>query len=779
MADIYKARRHDASESSPTIVVKKILPQYSGLPAFTGMLEQEAQVCKTLSHRKVVGFLDSGQVAGEHYIAMEHVEGKDLLRVLARCAKKKARIPLDLAAFIVAEVADALHYAHTLKDDQGRGLQIVHRDVSPSNVLVSFNGDVKVTDFGVAKADFHPEKELGEGMLKGKVGYMSPEQVSGRPFNFKADVFSLGILLYETVTLKRAFMGRTDLETLLNIRACKIENKLKKHPYLPIPILEVLRHTLTPSLDQRYASAGACGEALRGYINSVGGFADKTALMWFMADLFNPEASILPGAPCILSNTKYAETPGAEIPSRAEVRAPASQVLSSPTGFAGEPVGFVGKAPPPAEKVVHENEQLPPLAETPQAAESEDPSALTEAVVEDRPDTSKSSEPSESSEQRVRLGRPQTQPPVRAETIFGSGRSADSDQSDGSRARHSLRAVPASLLSGLTEPVGKVVDVDPEQLRGSSFRLQKGEGHEFGPISFWNLARMIVRGGVAPNERVSIEGDNWIPVQNVRGLQVLFRKNLEIKQQLPAYDGPVSVLSFPNTLYRLAGERSSGFLRVQAGMDIRDVYFRNGRIVDVHSTSRTELFGQTLVRDGVVVESDLKEALDAISFGSRRLGEALAGNGRVSVLVIPQLIEQNAKERLRQAFCAEGAWYAFFQGAEFSVDSDLSPIAAAPFTTLVLRDLLDPEFLQQIFAKHGSARIRLRDKPYLDPGALGCTPKEFRFLNMLLRTRKIDDALKSVPGDTELHTTIYRVALILLLAGLIEFPDGNPIAEHR
>ena len=270
MAEIYKARVSGIQGFTKTLVVKKILPSYAKNTAFIDLLVAEAKVSSLLQHGNVVQIFELGEVEGQYYIAMEYVDGCDLLKLLTSCTKRKERIPQELCLFVIGEAAKGLGYAHEATDDAGRPLKIVHRDVSPSNVLVSRQGDVKVMDFGVARADLEASASDGgsqrKGGLKGKLGYMSPELVTGGEIDHRSDIFALGIILWEVLTLRRLFVGKSDVQTLINIRDVRVERKFKRHDYLSDGIQAIIRKALAKDPDDRFQTASEFHEAILDYL---------------------------------------------------------------------------------------------------------------------------------------------------------------------------------------------------------------------------------------------------------------------------------------------------------------------------------------------------------------------------------------------------------------------------------------------------------------------------------------------------------------------------------
>ena len=271
MAEVYKALALSAEGVERTLVIKKILPEHAANHHFVRMLVAEARVSSLLHHPNVVQIFDFGEIDAQYYIAMEYVHGPDLLAVLTSATHANLRLPLGLALYIISEICNGLHYAHKATDHEGRSLNLVHRDISPSNILISEEGAVKLMDFGVASADLaRPGRsrvvENTSGTLKGKLGYMAPEQVTGQPVDHRADVFALGIVLFETLTLKRLFLGASDPETLKNIRGAQLDEKFERHPYIPQGVQAILRRALAKEPSQRYADAGAFREALLSYL---------------------------------------------------------------------------------------------------------------------------------------------------------------------------------------------------------------------------------------------------------------------------------------------------------------------------------------------------------------------------------------------------------------------------------------------------------------------------------------------------------------------------------
>jgi serine/threonine protein kinase len=235
MAEVFKAKRAGAAGFEKVVAVKRILPHLSDNKEFVGMFVDEAKMVAGLTHPNIVQIYDLGKIDKSYFIALEYVHGRDLRTILKRAKEKDLRVPLDLALRICAAVCAALEYAHRKKDERGRAMEIVHRDVSPQNILISFEGDVKLTDFGIAKAATKASN-TDRGALRGKLLYMSPEQAWGRPTDRRSDLFSLGLVLYEMLTDTKPFLTGTDaseMSILEKVRRGEVPPPRSLNPKLP------------------------------------------------------------------------------------------------------------------------------------------------------------------------------------------------------------------------------------------------------------------------------------------------------------------------------------------------------------------------------------------------------------------------------------------------------------------------------------------------------------------------------------------------------------------
>jgi len=261
MAELFKATLTGDHGFEKLVVIKKILPHLAVDRSFVEMFIDEARITAQLDHRHIVQVFELGTDADTPYIAMQYVDGLDVLALLRECARTQIRLPADLAALIARDVLDALDYAHHALDSSGRPIGIIHRDISPGNVLLSWRGDVKLTDFGIARAAERRHKTEA-GTLKGKYGYMSPEQVSGGEIDTRSDLFSVGILLAEMVMARRLFTSTNDLDILLMVRDARLDRLHKYASEFPIELRVLVTRALQRRPEDRWQSAAQFRDAL-------------------------------------------------------------------------------------------------------------------------------------------------------------------------------------------------------------------------------------------------------------------------------------------------------------------------------------------------------------------------------------------------------------------------------------------------------------------------------------------------------------------------------------
>jgi serine/threonine protein kinase len=251
MAEVFKAKSYGVEGFEKIIAIKRILPTMGEDRDFIKMFIDEAKIAGQLAHANICQIFELGRIDGSHFIAMEYIWGKDLLQIGNRLRKVKQQMPIPMGCFAISKVLEGLDYAHRKRDPLGRPLEIVHRDCSPQNVLVSYEGEVKVIDFGIAKATSRNSRTMA-GVLKGKFGYMSPEQVRGLPLDRRSDIFALGTMLFECLTGERLFQGPTDFSTLEKVRNVDIPSPRSVNPKIPEAVEKVILKALARDVEDRY-----------------------------------------------------------------------------------------------------------------------------------------------------------------------------------------------------------------------------------------------------------------------------------------------------------------------------------------------------------------------------------------------------------------------------------------------------------------------------------------------------------------------------------------------
>jgi serine/threonine protein kinase len=283
MAEVYRARPR--KDSSKLLAIKCMRPQLAREARFVDMFIREGKLALMLRHTSIVGTTDVGRIEGRYFIAMEYIGGKDLTQVLRRCQEENKRIPVPHAVFIAARIAEGLDYAHRLAGDDGRPLNIVNRDVSPSNVRISYDGEVKLLDFGIAQALMKFTSEIG--VLKGKFSYMSPEQIRGMPVDARTDIFSAGIILHEMLTTEKLFRGDTEFALMEKVRKAEVPPPSRFNRRVTPELDAIVLKALARDVADRYQSGAQLAADLNKLL--VGYNFKPSELQEFIRGLFRAD----------------------------------------------------------------------------------------------------------------------------------------------------------------------------------------------------------------------------------------------------------------------------------------------------------------------------------------------------------------------------------------------------------------------------------------------------------------------------------------------------------
>jgi serine/threonine-protein kinase len=262
MAEVFKGRIQGPAGFERVFVVKRILPHLSEEPTFIKMFVEEAKLSARLNHPNIVQIFELGAVDGEYFISMEYIRGHDLADTMRAIWKTMGPPRPELVAYVGREACRALSYAHSLTDDHGRPLGMIHRDVSPSNIMLSYEGSVKLLDFGIAKALGEAPETTKSGTMKGKYAYMAPEQTDGGEVDSRIDIFSCGIVLHEVLTGRRLFKGNNDIQTIERVRRCEVPPPSFQNPMCPPEFDNIVLKALARDRNERFSTAAEMADAL-------------------------------------------------------------------------------------------------------------------------------------------------------------------------------------------------------------------------------------------------------------------------------------------------------------------------------------------------------------------------------------------------------------------------------------------------------------------------------------------------------------------------------------
>ncbi len=337
MAEVYRAKTRSASgilAADRLLAIKCMRPQLAKEARFVEMFIREGKLAVLLDNDSIVRTYEIGRIEGRYFIAMEYIGGKDLTQILRRCQESNQRIPVPHACYIAAKMSEGLHYAHTRADAEGRPLNIVNRDVSPSNVRISYEGDVKLLDFGIAQAMLKFTSEIG--VLKGKFSYMSPEQIRGMPVDARTDVFSTGIILHEMLTTEKLFRGDTEFALMEKVRKADVPPPSKFNRRVPDALDKIVAKALARDLPDRYQSAKELSDDLHAFVTQYRYKPEE--MTEFMRNLFRVDYQ--------KEADEIASCQAATLDNEPEMSIESSLVVAEPT----PPVGTMNPPPRDADK---------------------------------------------------------------------------------------------------------------------------------------------------------------------------------------------------------------------------------------------------------------------------------------------------------------------------------------------------------------------------------------------------------------------------------------------
>ena len=787
MAEVWKARVAGVGGFEKMLVVKKILPAFAQNKTFVDMLLAEARLCAILQHTNIVQTYENGEIDSQYYIAMEWVQGFDLFKILSRATQVTRRLPPELALLVSAEVAKGLGYAHNAKDHRGRPLQIIHRDVSPSNIIISEAGEVKVTDFGVARAAIEGRnRDAGSkaGVLKGKLGYMSPEQVTGQAFDHRSDIFSLGIILYESITLKRLFLGRTDLETLVNIRDARIEHKFRKHSYIDEGVRSILRRSLAKDPDERYASALDMHDDIVNLLFESKIQVSNRSLAAFLADLFDAER-----------DRDVVGKPAAQSPTTRERIAPplsartAAETSQHSLSFSAEAVEEKIKARIRAKREAMRAASVaePPSDEGPASQEfvsvqdvdadaDADADTDTASVIEPRTSWAEA-EPAQAEDVALPTSRRPSSRAVSEGFVDGAPLVATPGPADG-------EAMPLAVLAVDVEGDSGARQASPHRLKETQrvvrpagpasshrYHLRTGDGHVLGPLSLGNIEGMVRSRAAGGSDLISVEEGPFKAVREVSHLAYLMDE-LDRTREPPVAQGTLTRLIFPKLVFDIFANRATGCLELKRDHSVKSLYFRRGRPQHIASNQKGEMLGAFMVSNGFISQADVDLALQRVEAAGGRLGDVLIGLNLIKPFQLYQVLERQFRSKFIDAYGWDNGEYAFYAGE--APPADIVPLDLDPISALAegVREKLPLSILEPQFSDYmDKAYFRTRN-PRISVESLRFQAREAKALGMLMASKTLREAVDEKCRNRQQRLALLHVLFIMLQTELLTF-DPN------
>jgi serine/threonine-protein kinase len=582
MAEVFLARKTGPHGFTKRVAIKRILPELSKDAQLIQMFCDEARIAATLSHPNIAQVIEFGEDDGELFIVMEYVDGPSCSALLRAATQKGEAIPTAGALYIAREVLMALAFAHEAHDEHGRALKIVHRDISPSNVLVSRIGTVKLIDFGITRSRI-AERRAHPGELKGKLRYMSPEQILGSEVDARSDLFAVGIVLAEMLAGRVLFTGKNDLDVLTRIS--RGELGLVRDGVIPQDLAELLETALGHRPADRFQTAREFARAIEDVCVVRGIRLDDTAIVPYLH-----ATGVLPSSSGTRPLSGQLSGQNSAAPSS---RRPVPPPLPS-SPFQGPPSSGPGPLSVTSREGRHPGTAAPPSSPTTVPVLLDDAGFL----LSPPPDS---------------LGR--------AELVSGPALPLVS--------RHPTDGTPSNPLSS------------PGRASGT-YRVRTRSGNVVS-LRRAEMLALIATGRLSARSHVSLKEEGFVTVNRVPALSALaahpayrFRDD---DATSPEWLARIDAVQIPMSLYRLAIQKRTGLLVVVDGKRRKRVFLDKGDPVFVASTNRDELLGRRLVASNVVSEKDIERALSQNP--PHRLGEALVAAG---VLGAAQLVRELARQ---------------------------------------------------------------------------------------------------------------------------------------
>lgn len=635
MAELFRATASGAHGFAKNVVIKRLLPHMTGDAHYNAMFIDEAKLTARLAHPKIAQTYELGRFDDQLYIAMEFVDGLDALSMLRECAHRRELIPAEVAVYITHEILDALDFAHNQTDAAGNPLGIVHRDISPSNVLMSRRGDVKLVDFGIARAKAH-EHDTQSGTLKGKYGYMSPEQVVDGDVDARSDVFSTGIVLAEMLTGRRLFVAANELDVLLMVRDANLTRLEKYGAHIDAELSVVVETALRKSVDKRFQTAAEFREALAEWMFDKRHRVTTRNVAEVVDKLYE---SAWERRRAILSSAEEARTAVVESVPDGDSAPIADAIEANIEGIPAGAMKITDSLPylsieDEPDELAHDTAAVPPPVEA-IAAPDEDSIDVADIAID-------LGELIAADEAGIEFDLSMLTPGDQAMPDLSAAPQMINKEAEKSTRFPNIEAAVASLAN--KRPAADALEFD------DSVALADVAAPEV--VKTMPTPDQIKSSPVPPPPTLStIEGD----ADDVGDFDVT---------------APLGVL------YRLSVARANGLLVAEVGAVKKEIYFSDGVPEYVSSNVAGELFGEYLVKQKVLAPGELAMALAMMPHYGGKLGDTLVGLGLLRPLeVFRQLTEQVRHKLIDVCTWSRGtfSWYGGRKNPREAFPLDLHP----------------------------------------------------------------------------------------------------------
>jgi serine/threonine protein kinase len=686
MAELFVATAPGEHGFQKRVVIKRLLPHLVDDETYNAMFIDEAKLTARLVHPKIAQTFELGKVDEALFIAMEHIDGIDVLALLREFASRRRRVEPQLAAWIAHEVLDALDYAHNLIGEDGARLNIVHRDISPSNVLLSVRGDIKLVDFGIARQQ-DPDRahKSKSGTLKGKYGYMSPEQVIEQSLDARSDLFSVGVVFAELLTGRRLFAAANELDVLLMVRDAKLTRFDKYGSDIESGLSEIVRTALRKSVDERWQTAAQFRDAVAEWL--FDGRHRMTSKI--VADVVNDlrdavverRNKTVNAGTTVLDDVAVGRAPSEDAVPVAAVDAEAD------TSMPLISVSYEGNASGPVTA-------SRPLSVGDLAAQVAHPRADT---VHARPATRQSITPAPPFAANSGLTVKRPTPPPRTVARYAR----DATERDG--------IVDLPIADTISAAVEAITAPIPERTTHGIPGPGPGPAPRTSPT---RPATVVPRAGRSDDSAMRAFDDLRAEVlAREASTDDVVRKKPPTPPALsdiaepPDDSGEFGTTSPLRVLFRLMTARATGLLLVAVGGIKKEIYVRDGQPEYVSSNVASELFGNYLVSKAVLSDGELAMALAMMPHYGGKLGDTLVGLGLLKPLEVFRHLTRQVRTKIIDV-CTwnKGAfgWYAGRENPREAFPLDFNAFEILGAGAMAMSD----EFVESWIARNGGLRLR-------------------------------------------------------------------------